>query len=194
MNVVAAAADRVFPLEENGAVWPSLSADQLDEIQWKQFQHDEAFHREITRLTVQQRLTHMALHFAKYSGYLAEAVDEDRLRKIVTDIFVIGVSTLTALNVKAHPILASVDRVTDTSQTALFRQVAIGAGHMASACERLDHLEDFPFRTTIRDATAELVALALAAADDRGWDMPDMVEQRLRPVKQKSILYDRIAS
>lgn len=192
MNVATFAADSIVSRERRMASWPSLTPDEFDVVQWKQFQHDETFHREISRLTVQQRLTHMALHFSKYVGYLAEVRDDEHRRKTVTDIFVIGVSTLTVLNVKAYPLVAAIDRKFDTSWDGLLREVATRAGRMASACERLDHLEDFPFRMTIRDAAAELVAIALAAAQDRGWNMLEMVEVRLHPVKKKSIFYDQL--
>ena len=42
-------------------------------LQLEQFEHDEKYHREIARLTTHHRLNHMALHFAKYTGQLADA-------------------------------------------------------------------------------------------------------------------------
>ena len=77
-----------------------LSPDDLARLQWEQFEHDEKYHREIARLTVQDRLKHMALHFAKYSGGLAAGPDEAELRRLVTDIFVIALSSANILNVR----------------------------------------------------------------------------------------------
>lgn len=173
--------------------WPPFDAETLDAMQLAQFRHDEAFHREISRLTVQERLIHMTLHFAKYAGYLASGPDDDRLRRTVTDLFVIGLSTLNGLNARAYPLLAELEPAEDTSLASLTRDVTVAAGRMASACERLDHLEDFPYRRTLQDAAASMVALALAAAQDRGWSMPDLVQERLQPVKEKSIFYRYLA-
>lgn len=194
MSVAAfGAAQGVVSMEERTGAWPPLGAEELALIQFEQFQHDEAFHREISRLTVQRRLTHMTLHFAKYAGYLAEGADDERFRRTVTDLFVIGVSTLNGLNLRIHPLLVEIGRPKESTPDELTRQVTIHAGRMASACERLDHLEDFPYRTVLRDAAVELVALGLSIAQHRGWSMPELVERRLRPVKAKSIFYDRLA-
>jgi hypothetical protein len=46
------------------------SAEQLLALQISQLEHDEFFHKEITRLNVHQRLNHMVLHFAKYCEIL----------------------------------------------------------------------------------------------------------------------------
>lgn len=175
-----------------GPMWPPVSADELDAMQLAQFRHDETYHREISRLTVKGRFTHMTLHFAKYAGYLATGGDESRFRRTVTDLFIIGVSTLNGLNVRIHPVLSETPRVNDTSEAALTRSVTMLAGRMASACERLDHLEDFPYRQTLHDSSLALVALALSAAQDRGWDMADLVTERLLPVKEKSIFHGRL--
>jgi len=185
-------ANEVVSIEERKGAWPPIGAKELEAIQFEQFQHDEAFHREISRLTVQRRLTHMTLHFAKYAGYLAEGADDDKFRRTVTDLFVIGVSTINGLNLRIHSLLAGIGRPSAVSPEELAREVTIRAGRMASACERLDHLEDFPYRTTIRDAAVELIALALSVAEDRGWSIPELVEDRLRPVKAKSIFYDQL--
>lgn len=172
--------------------WPPVGAAQLDEMQLAQFQHDETYHREISRLTVKDRLTHMTLHFSKYAGNLAGGPDDALVRRTITDIFVIGVSTLNALNVRIHPLLADSTRAADTSLATLTRDVTVLAGRMASACERLDHLEDFPYRTVLQDSALSLVALAVAAAADRGWDVSALVTERLKPVKEKSIFHGRI--
>ena len=47
-------------------------SEELFQLQLEQFRHDEIYHREISRLTVHQRLNHTALHFSKYAGQIAE--------------------------------------------------------------------------------------------------------------------------
>src|SRR5437870_3927471 len=89
----------VHELYPTGGAAAALSALQLE-----QFRHDETYHREITRLTVHQRLNHMALHFAKYVGLIASEAhqnsDEQRLNRAIIDGFIIGLSTANVLNLK----------------------------------------------------------------------------------------------
>lgn len=180
---------REAEVEPRRSNWLPVDAAGFHAIQFAQFRHDEAYHREISRLTVKQRLTHMALHFAKYAGQLAAGLDDAGLRRTVTDLFVIAVSTGNVLNVRLHDLLSARGPVHDTSPPALARNVAVEAGRMAAACEKLDHLEDFAFRREIQAATVALLANAVCAAADRGWDVCDLVQERLGPVKEKSIFH-----
>lgn len=162
----------------------------LDRLQWQQFEHDEKYHREIARLTVQDRLKHMALHFAKYAGNLAEGPQEETVKRVVTDIIVIGVSSANVLNLRLsdrHNTLRARDASVD-----LTAAITIAAGRMAAACEKMDHLEAFPFRERISEAVLDLLSQALSYADARGWDVPELVAARLQPVKEKSIFYGRL--
>lgn len=104
----------------------------------------------------------------------------------------IGLSTLNGLNVGVHPALAEAVKPDDTSLGGLTTRVTILAGQMASACERLDHLEDFPYRATLQNAALSIVALSLSAAEARQWSIQELVRERLQPVKEKSIFYGRL--
>lgn len=169
--------------------WLPTDAPGFRSIQLEQFRHDERYHREISRLTVKERLTHMALHFAKYAGYCAEGLDEEGMRRLVTDVFVIGVSTVNSLNLRLYDLLLADGPPAETEGPAFGRLLTIQAGRMAAACEKLDHLESFSYRETIRDSAVTLVGAALSVARERGWDIEDLVRQRLQPVKEKSIFH-----
>lgn len=167
----------------------SLDAVVLDRLQWEQFEHDEKYHREIARLTVQDRLKHMALHFAKYAGEIYDQPSEDKFRRLVTDTLVIGISAANTLNVK----LADVVGQTNPFDPCEFdRQLVIAAGRMATACEKLDHLEDFPFRPHIASEVVKIIDAALAVFMDKGWDVPTTIKDRLAPVKAKSIFHGKL--
>ena len=167
----------------------SLDAAVLDRLQWEQFEHDEKYHREIARLTVQDRLKHMALHFAKYAGEIFAGPSDDKFRRLVTDTLIIGISAANTLNIR----LADVVGQTDTGDVSDFdRQLVIAAGRMATACEKLDHLEDFPFRPHIAGEVVKIVDAALAVFMDRVWDVPTTIKERLAPVKAKSIFYGKL--
>ena len=131
----------------------------------------------------------MALHFAKYSGGLADGPGEDELRRLVTDVFVIALSSANILNIKLADRHNELSGLRDEKDFA--KAVVISSGRMAAACEKMDHLEAFPFREKISQEVIELLGAAIAFAGLQGWDLPQMVADRLRPVKEKSIFYDR---
>jgi hypothetical protein len=167
----------------------------LDQLQLEQFEHDETYHREIARLPTQNRLRHMALHFAKYSGNFVEARaarDEQAIQRVATDVFIIGLSAANTLNFRLSEVLVHEGAgIGDVGESSLADSLAIQAGRMAAACEKLDHLEDFPFRPVLREATVELVRSAIAFAELQSWDLRHLVRVRLKPVKEKFIHHDR---
>lgn len=168
-----------------------LSAADLDRLQWEQFRHDETYHREIARLTVQDRLKHMALHFAKYSGALfANMGDQSREERLVTDIFIIAMSSANILNVRLSERLREIRQ--PNAESPFSQTITMLSGRMAAACEKLDHLEPYPFREEITRSVVELAAEALAFCDRRGWSLEEMVHGRLQPVKEKSIFYGKL--
>jgi hypothetical protein len=70
-------------------------------LQCAQLKHDEAYHKDVVIMPLAQRIKHMALHNAKYTAYLFEAVDEGndtKLTKTLTDAFVIVLASANTLN------------------------------------------------------------------------------------------------
>jgi hypothetical protein len=137
------------------------------DLQREQFEHDERFHREIARLNVHARLNHMALHFCKYTGQFATvcASSDAKLRaRTITDSFIISLCSANTLNFNLGEHVApnlgisstirdigiylaeTVDRSAKKDDSWLFSAHAMQAGKMARACEKIDHLEAFPFR------------------------------------------------
>lgn len=167
----------------------SLDAAVLDRLQWEQFEHDEKYHREIARLTVQDRLKHMALHFAKYAGELFAGPSEGKFRRLVTDTLIIAISAANTLNIRLADI---VGKAGSCNAPDFDRQLVVAAGRMATACEKLDHLEDFPFRPHIADEVVKIIDAALAVFMDKGWDVPTTIKERLAPVKAKSIFFGKL--
>lgn len=167
-----------------------LEPATLDRLQWQQFDHDEKYHREIARLTVQDRLKHMALHFAKYAGSLADAPQELAVKRLVTDIVVIAISSANILNLRLsdqHNTLRD-----GREELSFAAAITIAAGRMAAACEKMDHLEAFPFRERISESVLELLSRTLAFAEAQGWNIEEMVIRRLQTVKEKSIFYGKL--
>ncbi|RYG98845.1 MAG: hypothetical protein EON58_05900 [Alphaproteobacteria bacterium] len=111
------------------------------------------------------------------------------MRRLVADVFIIGVSTANSLNLRLYDLLTVEGPSEDTDSQAFGRLLTIQAGRMAAACEKLDHLESFSYRQTIQDATISMVGAALSVAMARNWGIEDLVRGRLQPVKEKSIFH-----
>lgn len=174
-----------------GRANPPFGAETLDRMQRAQFDHDEKHHPEICRLTLQHRLTHMALHFAKYAGYLAEAHDDATFRRVVADVLIIATSSANALKLRLSDRLCAVPVLPTGDSAAFAHELMIWAGRMAAACEKIDHLEDFPFRQRISECVIRLLAAAGAVSSERGWDAEALVAERLQPIKDRSIFHKR---
>lgn len=177
----------------------------LFQLQLEQFDHDEKYHREISRLSTHHRLNHMALHFAKYAGYLSDPdLDLVTLRRVVTDIFIIALSSLNVLNLRLSDKIDLVPaqnlgelgqkiaiKFADPPMTAdaLFRYMAGLSGQTAAACEKLDHIENYPFRESIANTVIEIAKGVLVFSSGRDWELSDMTRERLASVKQNSIFH-----
>jgi hypothetical protein len=178
-------------------------------LQREQFEHDERFHREIARLTVHARLNHMALHFCKYTGQFATVCasgDTELRSKTITDSFIISLSSANILNLdlseQVAPTLgyAATPRdlglhlashlysTTKLDDHWLLIAHAVCAGRLARACEKIDHLEAFPFRDELRDAVLGLCRIALIGASVNNFDLSSAVQERRGHIRRSSFI------
>jgi hypothetical protein len=187
-----------------------LSAtEELFALQVAQLRHDEKYHREIARMPTQARITHMALHFCKYVGQLATGLhsdDKSLIKKTMTDTFVIGLSSANTLNLHLATVLPEAE--SSDSLSALCRRLlekneisgklgngwllytyAIAAGRMARSCEKLDHLEAFPFREEIAAAVGTICAVSLSASQQYGFDIRQSVVARFNEIEEKHLFH-----
>jgi hypothetical protein len=107
----------------------------------------------------------------------------------VTDTFIIAVSTANILNLRLS---SALDEADDPGENSFGQLLTIYAGRMAAACEKLDHLEDVPFRCVIRDSALALLQVATGESSRRGWDITSLTRDRLAEVKQKMIFHGRV--
>ncbi|PPD34080.1 MAG: hypothetical protein CTY19_06140 [Methylomonas sp.] len=190
--------------------------EQLFALQTGQLDHDELFHKEITRLNIHQRLNHMALHFAKYSGNICNCIlnsnDETVLRKNIIDSFIISITCFNTLNIRISdklafeniPNISSIDdlgrAISSTNKTNtedplwLVRSFPVIVGNLAKACESVDHLEPYAYRESITENVVAICSLMLAAASFYKIDLITEVPSRLLGVKKKSIFFDHYVS
>lgn len=163
----------------------------LDRFQRNQFEHDERNHREIARLTVQRRMSHMTLHFAKYSGYLIQDNDDERLQQIYTDILIIGLSSANVLNIRLSDLL-DLQEINNTEHISDLKIVLIAqAGAMAAACEKLDHLEKYPFREVLEKSVLAILTAVFNHLASRNVDVEQIIDRRLQSVRTKQFLQQK---
>lgn len=187
---------------------PQSAKRQIFDLQIEQHTHDEAYHREIARLSLHQRLNHMALHFAKYAGKVASAQNSE-IPTIYTDTFIIGLSSANILNAELWDHLESGGDAHESlfefglslmlrrsnsyaSPEGLLKETVIAAGRVAAACEKIDHLEDIPFRAEIKAGVARLSEIAIAVLASYGIDPARAVRERLAAVKTRLKLHGHV--
>lgn len=179
--------------------------EQLFKLQADQLDHDEFFHKEITRLSVHHRLNHMALHFAKYSGKICNCIlnssDEQILKKTIIDSFIISITCTNILNIRVSDklsygdfskisslgdlgvVIAQSSNVDLNDPLWLVKTYPIVVGELAKACESVDHLESYQYRDSIANCIIKICSLMLVAASHLHIDLPTEVHNRLTGVK-----------
>lgn len=167
----------------------SVNAEMLDRLQQNQFSHDENNHREIARLTVQRRITHMTLHFAKYAGYLASNPEDQKIKQTLTDILIIGLSSANVLNLRLSDHIDTNIVNKECVCPDIAKILTIEAGAMAAACEKLDHLENYKFRETLEKSVVNILHAIFAVFAVKNLNIEDAVTLRLKTAKAKQFLW-----
>jgi hypothetical protein len=179
------------------------------DLQREQFVHDERFHREIARLSLQARLNHMALHFCKYSGQIAtvcETQDSNLRARTVTDSFIISLCAANTLNFDLSNAVAdglrSCSNDLHNLGLSLYGKIypslkqpddhwllgiyAIYAGKMARACEKADHLETFSYRAELQESIIRICQLSLIAASVNHIDLLTTTRERRKEMRLRN--------
>ncbi len=179
----------------------------LLELQWRQLNHDELYHREIARLTVGDRMKHMTLHLAKYVGHIAEAAtadEADSAEQHLVDVYIICLSAANVVNLdlaqrlghrcaSARTVLELgqslvASRQPDTFNTSqLVAELAIGVGHLAKACESLDHVETYAFREKMQDGISRVFETIVVECTRRGIDLEAATVERQDKVRARHV-------
>ncbi|VVN18790.1 hypothetical protein [Pseudomonas fluorescens] len=190
---------------------------QLEELQWKQLQHDEKYHKEIWVLNVQQRITHMVLHLSKYSAKLTLSALEhniEELKKATIDSLIIVTSStnifnkllsdfavdqsekdLSDINALASKLLKEESFDGYEPNISMAIKVNSLTGRMCKAVESLDHLEAYPFKETLLDSLASIFRILLALACHlRIGKIEEPIENRLYSVEKNNIFFSRLGN
>ena len=177
------------------------------ELQLSQLEHDENCHKDILSLPLVERIKHMALHNAKYVGYLVDALDakdQVRFQGVLTDALIIVLATANSLNQDLAEALVEANLSTETLGTLglsfadqygrnsndpfeFVKRYARETGLLAKACESLDHMENIPLSELIRQSNLTMFKLILAEAALRRLDLETLcVTVHIPPARRRS--------
>ena len=184
------------------------AAKELFDLQGSQKLHDERFHKDIWCLSLGDRIKHMVLHFAKYSGRFIEAKerqDINLLTRTLIDTWIIALASANMLNLKLGKQLgadpADLPSLSSLGQTLLasrfpldenpfdlaISELSKATGHMAKACESYDHMEGFDSRGCLEKGVVQIAVLSLATSSLLKLDLVPLVYKRWGEVERKSI-------
>ncbi len=205
----------VSPKEEN----PFKDVfEQIFELQLEQLKHDEKYHKEICSLSVQNRINHMTLHFAKYAGQIAETIEENgstqknrtNLEQTIIDIFVISLIMGNILNLKLSDglkelpnqgvltckelgnALKEANHLSKFDPDWFLKALSKGNGKIAKACEKLDHLEAYSFKEIITKGLKEIFESTLIFSSQLNLDLFQAVRDRWLEVEKRSIFFGNL--
>ena len=155
--------------------------------QWRQFLHDEIFHRDIAYLPTNRALNHFSQHLTKYGNRL-QSDDEVVKEKATIDSLFITMAIANRLNVRILSFGVPIHFIDD--------HVSLGAvgteliATLAKCMEAFDHLEDFAYRETFMSATKELFSICLRELHRKhSTNLEQVLMDRWVEIEKKSIFY-----
>ncbi|MCJ2183702.1 hypothetical protein MTR62_13525 [Novosphingobium sp. 1949] len=178
--------------------------ENLRALQWHQHRHDMDYHADVAAMPPALRMKHFSLHMAKYAAYLAESEesgDKGKLDRALVDSLAIILAIANTLGqdlgrdlrAQAGGVSSkSADGLDVVPQGMMWRFFVREVGALSKACEALDHLEDFPFKKTMKEANGELARIVLSSAAGVGLDIEGQYKTRLRDVEKRSMFDDFI--
>ena len=157
------------------------------------------------------RITHMVLHFAKYTSHLFHALSDNSRslhESALVDAFIISLSTANVLRqnfgyefreydkcVSSLPELAvrlEVDLSCDRADRWwCFRRFSLAMGTLAKACESLDHIEDVRFRPSFESANLEIFKTILVDAFLHDIDLHAQYYIRIADIEQSTLFAEQ---
>jgi hypothetical protein len=169
-----------------------MNANDIEDLQAEQDRHDEFAHRDILNLPVERRLTHMALHFAKYAGRLIGMQDANRqvLERIIVDTTIICLCSANALRLPLGQFEGGSDVLRPPFSPValpmwLGSQIAVHNGGFAKACEAFDHGEDFPYDEVLSASVLGILRSSLAAAETLPLDLATAIRSRWSGIEER---------
>ena len=172
----------------------------LDQLQISQWRHDQKCHQDVVVLDLKSKLTHFALHQAKYAGRLFEAWRnrrDDIFESILLDSLIIGLASANALGVRLKDSVliewnSSGFKADDIE--SVIERIMIDVGGIAKAMEALDHIEKYDSRGELETHTKGLVKAVLQFFVKRERDISSLVRARWGQIESKNMILELSAT
>jgi hypothetical protein len=156
----------------------SVSVKLLEELQAQQLQHDLLAHTSVLQWPTLRRLTHFALHFAKYQGTLvAGGLTTSNRAKLLADTFIICLAAANTLNGSLR-VDTRRARPSSASSEAVLLDYVVSTGRFAKACEALDHAEAYPVEAELRNSLSQIADATVQLCTLLGIDLEAEVRTR----------------
>lgn len=185
-----------------------MTAESWKQLQTMQHRHDETFHRDVATLRVDERLGHLALHFAKYVGRLARADiaakdHKNKMRRTLSDTLLVALSASNVLRLDlddrlekmfgkvAKGDLGGWAKLIDTGAPATpdqmraewLNRLAAATGDMSLALDRHAHMMNAPARAMMDDAVTEIIVSTIIVGRHLGADLAKLAEERWKEIE-----------
>ena len=179
--------------------------NQILELQIGQIEHDNQYHKDIVRLSTPRRVTHLVLHLAKYAGKFVSSKknnDYDFLESTLVDSLIVSLGIANALDIElikqinddlsvhsnldsyGNTLAKSAELDKDRSFEFICDNFPIYVGHMAKACESLDHLEPFNAREVLNKSILQIIILLLTSAAILKSNVFNLIQKRWDEVEK----------
>ncbi len=158
----------------------------FNKLQEKQQQHDLIYHQDILVLGTHERVKHLVLHFAKYLGKFTENPSSVEEQLVSTDFMICSISLANVLNIRLSEVEANNSTLEYTTEM-LLKNITCIVGKLAKACEALDHVEDYPSRSTLEQSLESLVSCLISLSKNKKIDLNSEIPKRLNDIELNSI-------
>jgi hypothetical protein len=184
-----------------------MNTTPLSALQREQQLHDERAHSDILHLPLERRITHMALHFAKYSGKFIElqGFDKPTFERLIVDTAIICLSSANALGIRLDQRIQggsadNLDLVVASNRnsvplsvaalpTWLGTRMAVSNSKIAKACEAFDHREDYPYEQVLCTGVVSIFEVCLASAGAISLDLSKAIRDRWAGIEKKLLMH-----
>lgn len=153
----------------------------LDQLQALQLDHDTRFHADIVALGTPKRMTHVALHLAKYLAVLSDDNKIPDYEKVFVDSFVMITS---ACNILGLRMSSNIINVENHNKKEYLQGYINSLSKLAKACEAADHIEDYPINKIWKESILSFLQLTLNQAHQSKIDLLLLAARRLTDVER----------
>lgn len=196
--------------------------ETLKNLEYKQLQHDDRYHKDIWVLSTQGKVRHMAAHIGKYSGQVLSAIrngqDEEKIKDKVIDSLIINLSyaniffCLVSDHLKKNTVdQATLDELVHSVGQLYIEQkhyegksqcglelamdFCILSGEILKTVESMDHMEMHPYRESFDGYSLSIFKILSGLC--KKYEINDIeikIEKRLLFVEKKNPYFSRLGN